>query len=386
MRALNFISVICAGLLLIASCKPGTQESDHTSTKEDTMTTRLQKKPFGIAPDGRQVTEFTLTNKNGISISVINYGGIITRILAPDRNGTVEDVTLGYDSLSHYLKETPYFGAIVGRYGNRIANGKFSLDGNEFTLAQNNNGQHLHGGINGFDKVYWDIQEAGAGKLRLSYLSKDGEEGYPGNLSVEVYYELTDANELKIEYTATTDKTTVVNITQHSYFNLTGGAQRNILDHELTLYADKFVPVNKVLIPTGELKNVSGTPFDFTKPHAIGERINEKDAQLIFGGGYDHCWVLSSNDSIRHAATLYEPTSGRVMDVYTTEPAIQFYSGNFLDGSLVGKGQVTYNHRFGLCLETQHYPDSPNQKQFPSTVLQPGETYRTVTRYVFATR
>ena len=320
------------------------------------------------------------------STYIINYGGIITKLQAPDRNGTIEDIVLGYDSLSAYLKETPYFGAIVGRYGNRIANGKFVLDGKAYTLVQNNNGQHLHGGLKGFDKVLWNIEEAGTNTLKLSYRSKDMEEGYPGNLSVDVTYELTDANELKITYTATTDKKTVVNLTQHSYFNLTGNAKRDILEHDLTLYADTFVPVTKVLIPTGELKNVTNTPFDFRKSTAIGARVNENDQQLKCGRGYDHCWALSSLDSIRHAASVYEPASGRMLEVYTTEPAIQFYCGNFLDGSLTGKYNIVYKHRYGFCLETEHFPDSPNQKNFPSTELSPGETYRSQTTYVFSTR
>lgn len=343
-------------------------------------------KPFGKTADGKEVTEYTLTNKNGISMSVINYGGIITKLTAPDRNGKLEDIVLGYDSLAGYIKETPYFGAIVGRYGNRIANGKFTLDGQTYSLAQNNNGQSLHGGVKGFDKVFWNIEKAADNKLTLTYLSKDLEEGYPGNLNIEVTYELTDDNELKIAYTATTDKKTVVNITQHSYFNLTGNVKRDILDHEVTLYADQFIPVNNVLIPTGQIKDVTGTPFDFRKATAIGLRTNDKDQQLEFGRGYDHCWVLSSKDSVKHAASVYEPSSGRTLDVYTTEPGIQFYAGNFLDGSLTGKQGVVYKHRFGLCLETEHFPDSPNQKNFPSTELKPGEVYKTYTTYKFGVR
>jgi aldose 1-epimerase len=344
------------------------------------------KKLFGRMPDGREVFEYTLVNANNVEMRVINYGGIITALKTPDKNGVVEDVVLGYDSLAGYLNASPYFGAIVGRYGNRIANGKFTLDGEVYTLAQNNDGQHLHGGVKGFDKVFWDIEKAGANKLKLTYQSKDMEEGYPGNLSVEVTYELTDANELKIAYKATTDKKTIVNLTQHSYFNLTGNAKRDILDHELTLYADKFVPVSNVLIPTGELTDVNGTPFDFRTSTAIGARVNEKDQQLVFGRGYDHCWVLSSADSLKHAASLFEPGSGRALEVYTTEPAIQFYCGNFLDGSIIGKYNVVYNHRYGLCLETEHYPDSPNQDNFPLTELSPGEVYSTQTVYTFSVR
>lgn len=348
----------------------------------DNKITRL----FGRLPDGKEVYEYRLKNVNNVEVHVINYGGIITKLIAPDRNGVLEDIVLGYDSLEGYLKDSPYFGAIVGRYGNRIANGKFQLDGTTYSLAQNNEGQHLHGGIKGFDKVFWNIEEAGPNKLSLTYFSKDMEEGYPGNLNIEVTYELTDSNELKIEYSATTDKKTVVNLTQHSYFNLTGKTKRDILDHEVILYADKFVPVTKALIPTGELAPVKDTPFDFNISTAVGARVNDKHQQLQMGRGYDHCWVLSPKDSMKHAASVYEPSSGRMLDVYTTEPAIQFYCGNFLDGSITGKYNVVYNHRYGLCLETEHFPDSPNQKSFPSTELNPGEVYRTQTTYRFSTR
>lgn len=320
-------------------------------------------------------------------MQVINYGGIITSLQVPDKKGVVEDVVLGYDSLAGYLRATPYFGAIVGRYGNRIGKGKFALDGKTYTLAQNNEGQHLHGGIKGFDKVYWTIEETSTPEgpsLLLHYTSKDMEEGYPGTLTVEVRYTLTDDNALKIDYHATTDKKTVVNLTQHTYFNLTGNGKRDILDHVLSLAADKYVPVAKTLIPTGKLATVDGTPFDFRTPTAIGARINGTHEQLVYGRGYDHCWVL--NDSTKAAATLYEPVSGRVVEVFTTEPGIQFYSGNFLDGSITGKGNVTYTKRFGLCLETEHFPDSPNQPSFPSVVLNPGETYKTQTVYRFSTR
>lgn len=375
--------VICivSIVLLTAACTPDKKTIDKTTLPMPTT-----KQLFGKMPDGQEVYVFTLVNKNGLEVNVINYGGIITSLKAPDRNGTSEDIVLGYDSLAGYLKETPYFGALVGRYGNRIAQGRFTLDDKEYALAQNNNGQHLHGGVNGFDKVFWNIEEIGGNKLKLAYLSKDMEEGYPGNLSVEVTYELTDANELKIAYTATTDKKTIVNLTQHSYFNLNGNAKRDILNHELILYADKFVPITKVLIPTGEVSNVDNSPFDFRKSNAIGARVNDEHQQIQFGRGYDHCWVLSSNDSIKYAASVYEPTSGRVMDVYTTEPAVQFYCGNFLDGSISGKLGVVYKQRYGFCLETEHFPDSPNQKKFPSTELSPGEVYQTRTVYQFSTR
>ena len=384
MRIKNYHFILLSSLFF-AACSSGTGTSEKEST-QNSVYMEVNKKLFGRMPDGQEVYEYTLVNSNNIEVRVINYGGIITSLKTPDKNGILEDIVLGYDSLSGYLKTTPYFGAIVGRYGNRIANGKFTLDETDYQVAQNNNGQHLHGGIIGFDKVFWNIEEAGPNKLRLTYFSTDMDEGYPGSLNVNVTYELTDANELKIEYEATTDKKTIVNLTQHSYFNLTGNVKRDILDHEVTLYADQFVPVSDVLIPTGELKDVSGTPFDFRKQTTIGLRTNDKDQQLEAGRGYDHCWVLSSKDSVKHAATVYEPVSGRVVDVYTTEPGIQLYCGNFLDGSITGKQGVVYKHRYGFCLETEHFPDSPNQKAFPSTELSPGEVYRTQTTYTFSAR
>jgi aldose 1-epimerase len=376
-------------LLFFVSCNPKVTTTEVPNDSTASAGIALQKEKFGTLPDGREVYRYILKNRNGLEIHVINYGGIITHIFAPDRNGKVEDIVLGYDSLSGYLEKTPYFGAIVGRYGNRIANGKFKLDGKEYTLAQNDGSQHLHGGLKGFDKVFWEIQQLdttlGNG-LRLTYLSKDMEEGYPGNLSVTVDYVLTDNSELKIDYRATTDKATVVNLTQHTYFNLSGNAKRDITDHILTLNADQFVPVTNGLIPTGKLADVKGTPFDFNRPAKIGARINDKHEQITFGKGYDHCWVLSGKDSLKAAGSLYDSISGRAVDVMTTEPGIQFYSGNFLDGSITGKGEVVYKHRYGLCLETEHFPDSPNQPQFPSVVLKPGETYRTQTTYKFGTK
>lgn len=344
------------------------------------------RKLFGRMPDGQEVYEYTLTNRNNIKVCVINYGGIITSLVTPNRTGDLEDVVLGYDSLSGYLKETPYFGAIIGRYGNRIANGKFFVDERAYQVVQNNSGQHLHGGVKGFDKVFWNIEQINGTSLRLTYLSVDREEGYPGNLNCEVIYSLTDKNELIIEYKATTDKKTIVNLTQHSYFNLTGNVKRDILDHEIVIYANQFVPVNDVLIPTGELQEVAGTAFDFRKPTAIGLRIHEDNQQLSTAHGYDHCWVLRSTASHKHAATVFEPVSGRVVDVYTTEPGMQLYSGNFLDGSITGKQGVVYKHRYGLCLETEHFPDSPNQKNFPTTELSPGQVYRSKTIYTFGVR
>lgn len=348
----------------------------------------MQKEKFGTLPDGRDVFRHVISNANGVEVHVINYGGIITHLKAPDRNGNIEDIVLGFDSLDGYLQQPPYFGAIVGRYGNRIANGKFTIDGKEFTLAQNNNGQHLHGGLTGFDKVFWNIERLDSAKgngLRLTYRSKDMEEGYPGNLDIAVDYVLTDDNELKIDYSATTDKPTVVNLTQHTYFNLSGG-RRDILDHILEIPADRYIPVTDVLIPTGELAPVKGTPFDFTSPTTVGQRISADHKQLKIAGGYDHCWVLNGGDGMKPAGTLYDSITGRTVEVRTTEPGIQFYSGNFLDGSITGKKGVVYKHRYGLCLETEHFPDSPNQPQFPSVLLTPGETYSTQTIYKFGTK
>jgi aldose 1-epimerase len=348
----------------------------------------MKKQAFGTTADGQPVDLYTLTNKNGMEASIITYGGIVMSLKTPDRTGKLEDVVLGFDNLASYLSTNPYMGAIVGRYGNRIGGGRFKLNGVEYKLAANNGPNALHGGLKGFDKVVWQARDASDGqtqRLELSYLSKDGEEGYPGNLSVTVVYTLTDANELRIDYAATTDKDTVVNLTNHSYFNLGGPAEADILGHELTLYADKFTPVDKTLTPTGELRNVEGTPLDFRKPAAIGARINQADEQLKFGGGYDHNFALTSGGgALAPAARVYEPKSGRVMEVLTTEPGIQFYSGNFLDGTLTGRGGKVFAKRTGFCLETQHFPDSPNKSQFASTVLKPGQKYQTATVYRFS--
>jgi aldose 1-epimerase len=369
-------------------CKPNTETTD-TKTEDTTKTmASITKSAFGKLPDGQEVFLYTVTNKNGVEMKITNYGGIITSLKTPDKNGVLEDIVLGYDSLAGYLKESPFFGAIVGRYGNRIAKGKFKLDGKEYTLALNNGPNSLHGGPKGFDKVVWSVEEITSldgPALKLSYLSKDMEEGFPGNLQAEAIYTLTDNNELRFDYKATTDKTTVVNLTQHSYFNLTGNTKRDILDHVLTINSDEIVPVDKTLIPTGKFRKVAGTPFDFTTPQVVGSRINDKDEQIELGGGYDHCYVLRpSKDTLNHAATVTEPVSGRKVEVYTTEPGVQFYSGNFLTGSITGKGNVVYAKRFGLCLETEHFPDSPNQPQFPTVVLKPGEIYKTTTVYKFS--
>jgi aldose 1-epimerase len=346
----------------------------------------IHRAPFGKLADGTAVELFTLKNATGMTVKITNYGGIITHLLVPDKNGKLGDVVLGYDTLAGYLKASPYFGCIVGRYGNRIGKGKFTLGGKTFTLAKNNNGNSLHGGLIGFDKKLWK-PEAAVGPegpfLKLSYLSKDGEEGYPGNLSTTVTYTLTGQNELKIDYAAAADKETVLNLTNHTYFNLAGSG--NILEHELVLHAERFTPVDAGLIPTGELRSVKNTPLDFTKPMKIGARIESKDEQMKLGGGYDHNFVLNSGGGkMAPAAKVFSPVTGRLMEVFTTEPAIQFYTGNFLDGSIKGKGRQVYAKRTGLCLETQHYPDSPNKPAFPSTLLKPGGRYATTTLYKFS--
>lgn len=383
----TFFSLLLAGVFIFQSCSKKSSESSEAAT--ETQTLKIEKTDFGKLPDGQTAELYTLKNANGMEAKITNYGGIITHLTAPDSSGVFEDVVLGYDSLSGYLKSSPYFGAIVGRYGNRIAKGKFTLEGKTYTLAVNNMVNHLHGGTVGFDKVVWKAEpiEGEEPTLKLSYLSKDGEEGYPGNLNVTVTYTLQKNNSLKIDYTATTDKATVINLTNHTYFNLTG-SKRDILEHQLTLNADRFLPVNETLIPTGELKPVAGNVFDFTKATAIGARINDpKDLQIKYGGGYDHCWVLNKEDKeLSLAATVYEPTTGRIMEVQTTEPAIQFYTGNFLDGSITGKKGTNYTKRFAFCLETEHYPDSPNQSTFPTVVLKPGETYQTTTIYTFSAK
>jgi aldose 1-epimerase len=348
----------------------------------------IKKQAFGMTRNQEPVELYTLTNANGMEARIMTYGGTVVSLRVQDRNGRLSDVVLGYDSLDGYLKDNAYFGSIIGRYGNRIGKARFTLNGEEYTLSKNNGENTLHGGSKGFHTVVWKATEVkakdGVG-LSLSYLSKDGEEGFPGNLSVTVIYTLTNKNELKIDYSATTDKDTVVNLTNHSYFNLAG--QGSILGHELMINADRFTPVDSGLIPTGELRSVKGTPMDFTTPTAIGERIDQQYEQLVLGRGYDHNWVLKrGSGKLALAARVYEPTSGRVMEVYTTEPGLQFYSGNFLDGSITGKGGQVYNKRFGFCLETQHFPDSPNKPAFPSTVLRAGERYHRTAIYRFTVR
>jgi aldose 1-epimerase len=350
---------------------------------------KITKASFGTA-DAQAVDLYTLTNRNGMEARITNYGGILTSLTAPDRNNKFADVVLGFNDLDSYLKGHPYFGALIGRYGNRIAKGRFTLNGVEYKLAVNNGENHLHGGIKGFDKVVWTAtpsQTKLGAELTLTYLSKDGEEGYPGNLSVKVVYTLTNNNELRIDYTASTDKDTVTNLTHHSYFNLAGEGNGDILNHLITLNANRFIPTDAGSIPTGELRNVQGTPFSFLKPTAIGARINGNDQQLQYGSGYDHTWVINGRMGVlRQAASVYEPTTGRVMQVWTTEPGVQFYTGNFLDGTLTGKSGKVYQRRYGLCLETQHYPDSPNQPTFPTTTLRKGAMYKSTTIYRFSAR
>lgn len=349
----------------------------------------ISEQTFGATADGTSITRYTLTNGHGLEASIMTYGGILISLRTPDRNGTLADVTLGFDTFAPYLTDHPYFGALIGRYGNRIAAGTFRLDSKIYELARNNGPNHLHGGIKGFDKVIWQArpeESSGAARLTLTYRSRDGEEGYPGNLSVTVVYSLTDQNELRIDYTALTDQTTIVNLTNHTYFNL--AVDRDILGHELQLFAGQFLPIDATSIPLGEYRKVEGTPMDFREPTAIGTQIHAKDEQLQHAsGGYDHTWVLDQTGSeMAHTARVYEPTSGRVMDVYTTQPGVQFYSGNMLDGSIRGKGDRVYAKHAGFCLETQHFPDSPNQPRFPSTVLRPGETYEQSTIYQFGVR
>lgn len=341
--------------------------------------------PRGKGSSPQVIERFTLKNANGVSVQAITYGGIITSIAAPDRNGAIADIVLGFDSIDGYLTDHPYFGAIIGRYGNRIAKGRFTLDGQTHELATNNDANHLHGGVRGFDKHIWQAEPlVGKNGVAFTRTSPDGEEGYPGTLTVRVSYELTDRNQLIVEYHGTTDKATPVNLTQHSYFNLAGAGSGDILGHTLMLNADRFTPVDGTLIPTGEIANVEATPFDFRQPTAIGTRIKQPHPQLKYGQGYDHNWILNRRgEGLQMAAIALDPVSGRTLEITTTEPGIQFYAGNFLDGTLTGKGGHVYQHRAGFCLETQHYPDSPNQPDFPTTVLQPGQQYKTSTVFTF---
>jgi aldose 1-epimerase len=352
-------------------------------------TSKVKKQAYGKMPNGAAVELYTLTNAKGMQAGIITYGGTVVSLTAPDRNGKYADIVLGMDDLAGYMKATAFFGALIGRYGNRIGHAQFTLEGKVYKLPANDGPNTLHGGPAGFDKHVWSAvpgSSADGETLELTYVSKDGEEGFPGTLTSKVVYTLTANNELKIDYTATTDKPTVVNLTNHSYFNLAGQGEGDVLSHEVMIDAARFTPVDATLIPTGELRPVAGTPFDFTKPTAVGARIEAADEQIKFGMGYDHNWVLNKGaGGLTKAAEVHEPKSGRVMEVWTTEPALQFYTGNFLDGTLHGNGK-TYVRRGALCMETQHYPDSPNQPSFPSTELKPGATYHTTTVYRFSAR
>lgn len=366
--------------LIFVGCNSGQTVKEKNKSNEQM---EITKESFGTTKSDIEVDLFTLKNSQGMIVKITNFGGIVTSIIVPDKNGNFEDVVLGFDNLEGYLGEHPYFGAIVGRYGNRIAKGKFTVDGKEYTLAVNNGENHLHGGLEGFDKKVWNaepVETANGSALKLTYLSEDMEEGYPGNLNVTVTYTLTNDNELKIDYEAVTDKAGPVNLTHHSYFNLTA-CKQDMLGHEVMIDADRYVIVDESLIPTGDLPVVEGTPLDFNTAMKIGARIDNVP------GGYDHCYVVNKEtNAISLIATVTEPKSGRVMEVYSTEPGVQFYTGNFLDGSVTGKNDVVYLKHYGFCLETQHYPDSPNQPDFPSTILKPGEKYTHSTAYKFMTR
>lgn len=386
--ALTYVFLLVLTGFGFTSCGGGTDATSEAIMPEVSSSDTVAVRSYGQTPDG-PTSLYTLRNANGMEVDVTNYGGIITAIRVPDRKGNVTDVTLGFSNLDGYLADNPYFGALIGRYGNRIAQGRFSLDGKDYELAQNDGDNTLHGGPKGFHRQLYTVEtidsKAGAMGISLTRTSSDGEEGYPGNLDVTVRYLLNDDNELRIEYGATTDAPTVVNLTNHAYFNL--GDEATILKHELMIDAAAFTPVDGGLIPTGELRDVEGTPFDFRDPTAIGARIDDKNQQLARGKGYDHNWVLDRDgDGLESVATLYAPSTGRMMEVLTTEPGLQFYSGNFLDGSLTGRDGTAYVLRSGLCLETQHFPDSPNQPEFPSTELRPGEKYSSATVYRFSVR
>ncbi|MCB9287623.1 MAG: galactose mutarotase [Lewinellaceae bacterium] len=378
--------ILFALLSLSTACN---SDAPNGNKEEQQGALSVEVADFGKTEEGAAKL-YTLKNKNGMQVEITNYGGIITRLMAPDKEGKFDDIVLGFDNLADYQKDHPYFGAIIGRYGNRIARGKFFIDGQKYSLAANNGLNALHGGPTGFHKHLWkarEINREGFAGLELSRVSPDMEEGYPGTLNATVRYLLNNENELLIEYEATTDKPTIVNLTNHSYFNLKGAGKGDILGHELRINADYFTPVDSTLIPTGELRPVEGTPFDFNTPTPIGKRINDKNQQLEFGLGYDHNFVLDrQGPGLELAASVYEPTSGRFMEVLTTEPGLQFYSGNFLDGTNIGKNAVKYDYRAGFCLETQHYPDSPNEPDFPSTVLRPEEKYQTETMYRFSVK
>ena len=375
-------------MLALLGCLTGCGKKENTAAQTETTSkgqegTSIMKESFGTAPSGEEVQLYTLTNKNGVIVKITNYGAIVTSIITPDKNGNMGDVALGFDSVEGYVPNEPHFGGIIGRYANRIAKGSFTLDGKAYTLATNDEPNHLHGGNIGFDRVIWQAEELpDENALKLTYASKDMEEGYPGNLTAVVIYTLTEDNSLKIDYEATTDKATPVNLTNHSYFNLSAGKEKDILNHVVQINADKYTPVDHTLIPTGELSPVKGTAYDFTKPQAVGTRINNLD-----GYGYDLNYVINKEgQGLTHAATVYEPKSGRVMEVHTTKPGLQLYTAYHLDGTLTGKNSTTYDRYDGLCLEAQYFPDSPNHPNFPNTVIKPGEKYSETTLYKFTTR
>jgi aldose 1-epimerase len=376
-RALTLAAALCAVLTIALSQK--------SQSAPD-----LNKQPFGKTPDGHEVYLYTLKSPSGMIVKITNYGGTLTQIIVPDRNKKFGDVVLGFDSVDGYASKTntSYFGALIGRYGNRIAGGRFTLDGHTYQIPKNDNGVNsLHGGDVGFNRHIWDATPSGSSAnpaLKLHYTSPDGEQGFPGTMQVDVTYALGSQNDLHIDYQATTDKDTVLNLTNHSYFNLEGPGSATVLNHKVTLNADRYTPINQNLIPTGAIVTVAGTPFDFRKATTVGARINEKNQQLEYGKGYDHNFVINSGNGLVLAAKVEEPNSGRVMEVLTTQPGVQFYSGNFLDGKTSGIGGA-YKFRSALCLETQHFPDSPNHPNFPSTVLKPGQVFHQTTVYRFAT-
>jgi len=389
-RGISLAVMLSTVPLLAAGCGGGSNTSDKTKDSMETSP-RLTQTPFGRTPDGQVIDLITLRNSKKTEIRFMTYGGIVLSIKTADKDGNLDDITLGYDTAEPYFKNSTYFGCLVGRYCNRIAKGKFTLDGKTYTLPANNGVNSLHGGTRGFDQYLWTVSEPfqradGVGAV-LSITSPDGDQGYPGELKAKVTYMLTDNDEFKVTYEATTSKTTVVNLTQHTYFNLAGAKANDILGHQLMINADRYTPVDDTLIPTGQLASVDGTPFDFRKETVIGARIDQKDEQLTRGKGYDHNWVLNrAGAGLEHAAHVVEPITGRTLEIATTEPGIQFYSGNFLDGTIKGKGGKVYVHRGGFCLETQHYPDSPNQPSFPSTTLKPGETYHSETVFKFGAK
>ena len=384
MKIMQLVTLATAGLG--AACLVGCAPMSSTNTSST-----ITKADFGKTTEGQAVEIYTLRNSKGAEARIMTYGGIVQSLTMPDKNGKFADIVLGYDNLQGYIDKTPYFGALVGRYGNRIGSAKFVLEGQTYTLATNNGPNSLHGGVKGFDKVVWTVVKADVGsegpRLELNYLSKDMEEGFPGNLNVTAIYTLTDSNELKLTFSATTDKPTIANLTHHSYFNLAGQGNGDILGHLVYINSDKTTPVDSGLITTGEFADVTGTPFDFRKPTAIGARINDPDTVLQYGPGYDHNWVVNKPFSqLGLQARVEEPASGRVMEVWSDEPGLQFYAGNFLDGTITGKGGKVYQRRTGFCMEPQHYPDSPNKANFPSVELKPGQTFHNTIIYKFSTK